>query len=246
MNSISKPRLLVFQHIDVEHPGIFREFLDQDAIEWRAVELDVGEPIPDLSDYDMLWVMGGPMDVWEEDEHPWLIAEKAAIREAVVERNMPFLGVCLGHQLLAASLGGEVGPSSTPEIGVMSVSLTTEAAHCPVFRGMAGDLRCLQWHSAEVTRTPPGARVLASSPACRVQAMQVGDRAFGIQYHVELTPTTVADWSAIPEYAEALDRTLGAGGLARFQRDADEHMSAFNASSRALYDNFMAFSARCR
>ncbi|MGI9335456.1 MAG: type 1 glutamine amidotransferase, partial [Gammaproteobacteria bacterium] len=70
MNSTSKPRLLVFQHLDVEHPGIFREFLKQDAIEWRAVELDAGEPIPDLSDYDMLWVMGGPMDVWEEDEHP--------------------------------------------------------------------------------------------------------------------------------------------------------------------------------
>ena len=86
------PRLLVFQHLNVEHPGVFRDFMREDGIEWQAVELDRGEPIPDLSDYDGLWVMGGPMDVWEEEQYPWLKAEKAAIREAVVDRQMPFLG----------------------------------------------------------------------------------------------------------------------------------------------------------
>ena len=75
------PRLLVFQHLSVEHPGVFRDFMREDGIEWTATELDQGEPIPDLSDYDGLWVMGGPMDVWEEEQYPWLKAEKAAIRE---------------------------------------------------------------------------------------------------------------------------------------------------------------------
>lgn len=246
MSRTDKPRLLVFQHIDVEHPGIFRDFLSDDGIEWHAVELDEGESIPDLSRYDMLWVMGGPMDVWQEDEHPWLVAEKVAIREAVIERRMPFLGVCLGHQLLAASLGGVVGPASTPEVGVMDVSLNPEAQGCPLYAGMDPRFHCLQWHGAEVTRAPEGARVLASSPACNVQAMQVGDRAFGIQYHVELTPTTVSDWSAIAEYADALDRTLGRDGFAQFQADAQAGMSDFNANARVLYDNFMNLSAAAR
>ena len=66
-------RLLVFQHIPVEHPGIFRDFLAADGHDWQAVELDAGEIIPDLDDFDMLWVMGGPMDTWQEDAYPgWL------------------------------------------------------------------------------------------------------------------------------------------------------------------------------
>ena len=72
-------RLLVFQHIDCEHPGRLRNFLRAGGVEWTAVELDGGEPIPRLEDYDALWVMGGPMDVWDVDEHPWLVPEKQAI-----------------------------------------------------------------------------------------------------------------------------------------------------------------------
>ncbi len=96
-------RVLVFQHIAVEHPGVFRDFFAQDGIDWDAIELDEGETIPDLQGYDILMVMGGPMDVWEETAYPWLVEEKQAIR-AWIEAGRPFLGFCLGHQLLAAAL----------------------------------------------------------------------------------------------------------------------------------------------
>jgi len=94
-------KLLVLQHIACEHPGQLREYLNRDGVDWQSVELDEGEKIPSLEPFDALWVMGGPMDVWDTDEHPWLIDEKAAIRRWVSELKRPYLGLCLGHQLLA-------------------------------------------------------------------------------------------------------------------------------------------------
>ena len=191
-------RFLVFQHIDIEHPGIFRDFFAADGIAWDAVELDAGERIPSFDGYDALWVMGGPMDVWQEEEHPWFRAEKAAIREAVMGRRMPFMGICLGHQLLGASVGGKVGKAPLAEVGILDVELTPAGRRDPLFDGIADRFKALQWHGAEVQEAPPGATILAQSPLCRVQAMRIGSNAYGLQYHTELTPQTVAEWGDVP------------------------------------------------
>ena len=233
-------RFLVLQHIDAEHPGIFRDFMAEDGVRWDAVHLDHGEAIPSLDGYDAMVVMGGPMDVWEEDVHPWLVQEKAAIAEAVRERGLPFLGVCLGHQLLADALDGEVAPMQSPEVGILNVELTGEGRRDPVLGSAPGRFKALQWHGAEVTRLPAGAAALARSPVCPNQAFRVGDSAFGIQYHVELTGATVHEWGDIPEYAASLERTLGAGGLERMQAGAAAHMHEFNDNARRLYDAFAA------
>ncbi|MDE0059052.1 MAG: type 1 glutamine amidotransferase [Defluviicoccus sp.] len=232
-------RVLVLQHIACEHLGIFRDFMAEDGIEWRAVELDEGEPIPELDGYDVLVSMGGPMDVWQKDEHPWIESELAAIREWVEQSRRPFLGFCLGHQLLAEALGGEVGPAAQPEIGVMPVRLTDAGCASPFLKGIPDKFRCLQWHSAEVIRPPPGAEVLISSPACAVNAMSWAGCAFSIQFHVELTPSTVSEWGEIPEYAGALEAALGTGALARLDAAAAADMPSFAALSRILYRNFM-------
>ena len=94
--------ILVFQHIAIEHPGSFRDVMAAQGHTMHAIELDEGETIPPLDHFDALLVMGGPMDVWEEDKHPWLVAEKAAIR-AWVSAGRPYLGMCLGEQLLAVA-----------------------------------------------------------------------------------------------------------------------------------------------
>ena len=234
-------RFLVFQHIAIEHPGIFRDFLAADGIGWDAVELDAGEKIPSFDGYDALWVMGGPMDVWEEDQHPWLAAEKRAIR-AAVERGLPYMGVCLGHQLLGASLGGRVGKAAQAEVGILDVELTAEGRRDPLFDGLRDRFKALQWHGAEVAALPAGAVVLAQSPLCKVQAMRIGSHAYGLQYHTELTPETVPQWGAVPTYACSLDQTLGQGALERLKAEAAANMADFNRDSRRLYENFMRLS----
>lgn len=232
-------RILVFQHIAIEHPAIFRDFMAADGVAWDAVELDQGEPIPPFGGYDALMVMGGPMDVWQTDSHPWLEPEKAAVREAVVERRMPYLGICLGHQLLADALGGRVAPMASPEIGVLDFTLTPEGVADPFFAGLDPIAKCLQWHGAEVATPPPDAAVLALSPACAVQALRVGDRAYGIQFHCEVTASTVPEWGEVTAYREALTGSLGPDALAGFNADVERALPAFNEAARKLYDNFI-------
>lgn len=235
--------ILVFQHIACEHPGIFRDFMSEDGVTWDAVELDEGESIPAFDGYDALIVMGGPMDIWQTDANPWLVAEIQAIRKWVVEYRRPYFGFCLGHQLLAAALGGEVGAARQPEIGVLPVAVTAAGTGSPFLENIPQEFDTLQWHSAEVTRAPDDAKVLGSSPACEVNAMSWGGHAFSVQFHVEINSSTVSDWGDIPEYSAALEKALGKGALQQLDAAAAQKMEAFNSVARTLYKNFHAIAA---
>jgi GMP synthase-like glutamine amidotransferase len=232
-------RLLVFQHMACEHPGIFRQFLAEDGIEYDAIELDEGERIPPLEDYGMLWVMGGPMDVWDVEEHPWLIAEKRAIRHWVRELRRPFLGVCLGHQLLADALGGTCGPQRPPEVGILDIALTDAGRADALFTGLPPQAKALQWHSVRVAQPPEDALVLARSEVCGCQAMRIGANAYSLQYHIEIEPETIPSWGCVPAYEAALAKVRGPGALEALMEEARPLMPQFTTSAQVLYRNFM-------
>lgn len=229
--------ILVLQHLDVEHPGIFRKFMKDDGFSWDTIQLDQGEEIPPLERYDFMLVMGGPQDVWEIHKYPWLATEKAAIRRFVTELERPYLGICLGHQLLAEAIGGTVGPSSAPEVGVMTVEKGQSAGDGAILSGLDEEFYVLQWHGAEVKSLPEDTSILAHSPRCAVQAFSYKSHAFGLQFHLEVTNETVAEWGGVPAYAASLEAAMGLNAIARLKEDLAGALPTMNGGARAIYQN---------
>ena len=227
---------LVLQHIACEPPGVFEDALHEHGIELRRVELDEGEPLPDWREFDAIVAMGGPMSVNDEVALPWLTEEKRAIGEAV-RAGKPFWGVCLGVQLLAASLGARVYPGPEPEVGLLPVELTDEGRADPVFGGMETGIATLQWHG-DTFDLPDGAVRLARSSAYENQAFRF-ERAYGVQFHLEVSSDMAREWADVPEYVTSLERTLGTDGALAFLTAIEERADEMRAAGRVLFERWL-------
>jgi GMP synthase (glutamine-hydrolysing) len=230
-------RVLVLQHIACEHPGVFSEVMRERDVEQVAVELDEGEPLPDWREFDAVVAMGGPMSAGDDANHPWLGPEKQLVRESV-DDGRAFLGVCLGVQLLAASLDAPVYPAERPEVGLLPVELTTEGRADPLFAGIDDRLVSLQWHG-DTFDLPTGSTRLARSPQVPNQAFRAGDRAYGIQFHLEVTGDMAREWSAVPAYQRSLAETLGDEEGAAFIADMEHRAAELHPPARRLFSNWL-------
>ena len=234
-------RVIILQHIKIEDPGFIKDLMIKDGVQLTTIELDEGEKIPtDLSKFDAMFCMGGPMDTWMEKEHSWLVDEKKAIKEFVVDLKKPYLGFCLGCQLLGEVIGGKVVKSNIPEIGMLNISFSNNKKNDALFLKFPDEITSLQWHSYEVQGLENNKDVthLASSPETKYQIFKYQNHAYGIQFHIEVKDTTEGEWGCVPENKSALEKQLGEGALDEFEKDSKKHMPSMNQYSKVLYENF--------
>lgn len=230
-------RAVVLQHISCEPPGIYEEVLRTRGVEVVRAELDEGDPVPDLLEADLVVAMGGPMSVNDDDRHSWLADEKQQIAQAV-RAGVPFFGVCLGAQLLAASFGAAVGAGEVPEVGVLPVELTEAGRSDPVVSVLAKSFPALQWHG-DTFAIPPGGVHLASSGAYANQAFRLGENAYALQFHLEVTRDMIGEWAKVPAYVSSLQAVLGDSGFGELSRAFEEAHDEMASSARRLFEAWL-------
>ncbi|WP_442918974.1 type 1 glutamine amidotransferase [Leucobacter sp. VD1] len=202
-SSSSAAKVLVVEHEHDAGAQRLGAVLIESGAELTVVGPDAGAAIPEtLDDFDALVVLGGTPGPNDDAVAPWLPATRALVSEAL-RHEIPYLGVCLGAQILAVVAGGTVSTAAQPEVGLAAFALTDAAAGDPLLDGLdrlecantASPLRALQWHFLEVTQLPTGSTALASNQACRNQAFRVGSCAWGVQFHLEANSETASAWA---------------------------------------------------
>ena len=186
-------KVFILKHVPSEDAGTILDFLKGHKIPFQGVNLFDGEALPTIEEVRALVIMGGPMNVDEEDKYPFLYEEKILLKEAIA-KDVPCLGVCLGSQLLARALGARVYKAKREEIGWDEVSLTAEAKKDTLFSAAVGaKLQVLQWHG-DTFDLPRRAVHLAASEAVPHQAFRFGDKIYALQFHVEVNKPMLEEW----------------------------------------------------
>ncbi|MDD5423097.1 MAG: type 1 glutamine amidotransferase [Candidatus Omnitrophica bacterium] len=186
-------RILVIKHVEIEGAGTIERFFQN--TKWTLATLDFtagGFPPDDFSDIKAIISLGGPMNVYEEADYPFLRDEDIFLKKALQE-EIPILGICLGAQLLAKACGAEVRKAPEKEMGWRRIELTGDGEKDPFLAGLPKELEVFQWHE-DTFDIPKSAVRLANSKSCRNQAFRFGKNAYGLQFHIEVTPEIIESW----------------------------------------------------
>ena len=230
--------VLVLQHIEIDPAGYLGELLQEHSIPYDVVIVQE-DTLPDPTAYGAILSLGGPEYAGDE-ELPHLVQEKALIRRAV-EKDVPFLGICLGGQLLASALGAPVVRKGRTEIGFFDALFTMEGMSDPLFAGLPGYQHMFHWHEDTFT-LPEGALRLAAMPDAPEQAFRYGKRAYGLQYHIELTPDMLLTWVRHHPWRDETIVLLGLAAYEGIEREAYHLSPPYRDHTRTLFENFLALS----
>ncbi len=239
----SMVKVIVFQHVPFEVLGTLDPLLRREGYRIRYVNFG-REPNaePEIDKYDGLIILGGPMNVDMTDEYPHLDTEVRLIREAI-DKGIPILGICLGAQLIAKTLGAPVSENPEKEIGWYDVQLTDAGKSDPLMRHLEDSKPIFEWHS-DTFALPAGCDHLASTASCRNQAFRYGDNVYGFQFHMEVDAALIERWLNTPVYQAEIAATNGRIDPAQIRAETAEKMSQLTELSEKVFGEFLALMGR--
>ncbi|MEP9412366.1 MAG: type 1 glutamine amidotransferase [Candidatus Brocadia sp.] len=197
---------MFIKHIDIEGPGIIADFLEDNKLSYSVIDLSQGDKVPKLEkDFRAVICLGGPMNVYEEEKYRFLKDEDILLKR-IVEKEVPFLGICLGAQLIAKATGAKVTKNPEKEIGWYKIVLNDNGLKDDLFRDFPEVFKVFQWHG-DTFGIPHGGKRLAFSELCQNQVLKYGRNIYGIQFHVEVTKDMIIQWA--DAYNEELESLRG-------------------------------------
>jgi GMP synthase (glutamine-hydrolysing) len=224
--------VLIVKNVSGEGPGTIEDHLSSERISYSVIDLSIGDPAPQLDTFTHLVIMGGPMAVYEMHNFPYLVGE-AELINAAIDTNKHIMGVCLGAQMLAYVLNARVYPGSWKEIGWYDVTLSSEGMNDPLISMLTlpgrNAAQVFQWHG-DTFDLPVGSVRLASSDLYANQAFRYGDRVYGLQFHIEVTPAIVRDWLA---HEQGID-------YASISADSERIFLSYRQRATKFYELFFA------
>jgi GMP synthase-like glutamine amidotransferase len=229
-------KLLILQFAAHEGPGTISERSAQLGIEPEIVKLYRRAKLPSPSDYNGVLALGGPHVVYDPDRNPLLDKVESFIEE-IIDRDIPYYGICLGGQLLAEVLGAPVRRNPEPEIGFHEIELTSEGLINPIFKGIPATFTTFEWHG-DTFDTPKDCLHLAGSELCDNQAFAYRDRQFAVQFDIQVTPEMVDNWLEVE--SDWVDRAEPPVDKRHIQRQAREEAENLKLYSHHLFDNFIS------
>ena len=233
------PRVLVLQHADPEHPGLISDAVRNVGGTLETIRGDLGQHIPStLEGYSGLIIMGGPQSVYEEEEFPYLRAEKQLAREAI-DNNIPLIGICLGSQIIADVLGSEVHPSGGVEIGWKDITRSAEIAVNPILSALPETFTPLHWHG-DVYDLPNGATPIGSSDMTACQGFTYGETTYAPLFHLEMTEQQITDMAT--QFPDDIHR----GGLSpeTLLSQTPAHAAAIKPTATEIFTRWAALLTR--